>query len=134
LHTADVRIKIPKYIEGTNEINHSIKMFESTFFQNSRVHIIFEMAVVKRYAYAIEAKACKELRVVFSKEVFEEFIKEELLLLLSEDFQHGCAVLAFVPRVACDEVLHALIVSALVAKDQREVLTSSILPAQPLGV
>jgi hypothetical protein len=83
-------------------------MFESTLFQDSGVHIIFKMAVVKWQSDTIEAEAGKELGVVFSEEVLEELIKEELALLFPKNLEHRCTMLTFVSRISRDEIFHAI--------------------------
>ena len=58
------------------------------------------MSVVERYAYAIEAQTRKELGVLFHKKVFKESVEKELLLLLPEDLQQSCTMLAFMAGIA----------------------------------
>lgn len=83
-------------------------MLEALILQYARVHIVFEMAVVERYANAIQLQAGKEFGISFCKEVLKPLVKEEFVFVLSKDFEHGLAVLRFVSRKACNKVLHAV--------------------------
>lgn len=81
------------------QIYYTIKVFEARFLQHPRVHIVLEVSIVEWQTDAVEAKAGKELGVPLHEEVFEELIEEELLLLFSENLQHGSSMLMFVPRI-----------------------------------
>jgi hypothetical protein len=88
-------------------------MFEATLLQHPWIHIILEMAVVEWQTDAIESLTGKEFRICLCEEVFQEFVKKELIFLFTKNLQHGSTVLAFVPRVSCYEVLHAVIFLAM---------------------
>lgn len=59
-------------------------MLEASFLENSWVHAILKMPVVKWYAQAIEPFTCKELGICFSEEAFKSLIKEELVFLFAQ--------------------------------------------------
>jgi len=68
-------------------------MFESLSLKHSWVHVILEMAVVEGKAQAVQAFAGEELGILLGEEVLQPLVKEELVLFLTQDFEHGSAML-----------------------------------------
>lgn len=90
------------------QINNPIHVFETRLFQHSRVHVVFEMAVVEWYAEAIHAFRGKEFGILVGEEVLEPFVKEVLVLFFAENFEHRATMLELMPGISSDEILHAL--------------------------
>ena len=90
---------------GAN-VDYAIQMLEAFFFDVERVHVVFEVAVVEREAQAVEAKRSHKLGVLFCEEVLEKLVEEEVILLLTKNFQQSSANLTFATGEPIDEVLH----------------------------
>jgi hypothetical protein len=58
------------------------------------------VSLVEWQTYAIEAQAGEELGIVLHEEVFEKLVKEEFLLVLSKNLQHGSPMLKLMTWVS----------------------------------
>ena len=104
-HTAGCQSQLFLCIISTSyQVNHTIKVLEPGHLQHSRIHVIFEMAVIEGQPNTVEPKACKEFGVIFREEVFEELVEEVFLLLFAQHSKHSSSMLKFVAWVAGDEV------------------------------
>src|ERR1700712_1443504 len=86
-------------------------MLESSFLENSRIHIVFKMAIIEWESQAIETFASEERSIFFFEEVLEELIEKEVVLFLPQDFEHGSSMLGFMAWVTSDEVFHTKTIS-----------------------
>jgi len=68
-------------------------MLETLGLQHSWVHVILEMAVVERKTQAVKTFAGEEFGIFFGEKVLQPLVKEELVLLLAQYFEHGSAML-----------------------------------------
>lgn len=73
---------------------------------HGRVEVVDEVAVVDGDANTVEAERLEKAGILASEEVLEEAVKEEIVLFLSEDLQHGLPHLMLVAGISGDEVLH----------------------------
>lgn len=78
---------------NTYNVDNPVKVLEALGLQHSRVHVILEMAVVEWKTQAVETLASEELDILFGEKVLQPLVKEELVLLLAQDFEHGSAML-----------------------------------------
>lgn len=90
----------------TYQLNNPIQMLETLLLQNPRVHIILKMAIIKRNPDTIQTQARKILGVLLHKEIRQPPVKEIIVFLLPEHFQHRRSVRLFVSWVPRDEILH----------------------------
>lgn len=65
------------------QVYHSIQVFEATLLQDSRVHIVLEVSIIKRHSNTVQAKTGKELGIFFQEEVLQKFVEKELVILLA---------------------------------------------------
>jgi hypothetical protein len=72
----------------TYQINDSVKMLETLLLQDSRVHVILQVAIIEWDSDAVQAKACKIFGIGLCKEVPEPAIEEEIVLLLTKHSEH----------------------------------------------
>jgi hypothetical protein len=47
-------------------------MLETFLLEDSRVHVIFKMAIIDRKANAIHSERCVKLGIIFAKEILQE--------------------------------------------------------------
>ena len=83
-------------------------MLEALFLQHSGLHIILQMPIIDWQPQTIQSLASKELCIFGGEEILEPLVKEEVVFLLAQDFEHAGAVLMLVARIASDEVFHAV--------------------------
>jgi hypothetical protein len=75
------------------QVNDPVQVLETLLLKHARVHVIFEMSVIERYTNAIEPQAGKESCIGFGEEVFKPPVEKIVVLMLSENLQHGLSVL-----------------------------------------
>lgn len=88
-----ISIALFRYQAETNKINHPIEMLETAFLYDSGVHIVLKVSIVEWQSQAVQAFAGEKLRILLREEVLQEFVKEEFVLLLAQNFEHRCPVL-----------------------------------------
>ena len=93
------------FVSGA-QVNDAVEVREAALFDDEGVHIVFEVAIVDRDAYQVEAQRLDVLCVRLGEEVFEEAVEEELILRGAEDVAEGFALGFLVGGVAGDEVFH----------------------------
>jgi hypothetical protein len=75
-------------VAKTYQINDPVKMLETPPLQDSRVHVILQVAIIEWNSDAIQAQACKIFGIGLSKEVPEPTIEEKIVLLLTKHSEH----------------------------------------------
>lgn len=67
------------------------------------------MSVVERQPQAVQTFGGEELGILLREEVLKELVEEVLILLLTEDLQHGRTMLGLLTGIARDELREGLL-------------------------
>jgi hypothetical protein len=81
------------------QFNDTVEMLKAFNFKHSRIHVIFQMPIIKRNPYAIQPQTGEVFGISLGEEISEPAVKEEIVVLLSENFEHGFPVAAFMALV-----------------------------------
>ena len=100
-----VKIKDDVKIVPATDIHNVIQQFETRVFDNSRVVVIDEMAIVEWHSDTVQSKTLEVCGIRIGEEVMDQAVKEELCLFFAQNFSHCGPMFVFMTRISSNEIL-----------------------------